>query len=823
MKTHTRFLFPAFLLAVSILNFSCKEKESGEGKKILPEVTTLRASAVTSVSAILGGEIVEIGTPACNEKGVCWSTTQNPTRDGARDYGSVDGAGAFTYWIPNLEPSTTYYVRAYAVNTAGDIVYGNQVDFTTGVADGTATVITTAAATSITASSAVLGGVVTAEGNPVHYERGVCCAMHENPSRGGYNVITLKAEEAGEGAFSATAEGLYPGSIYYARTYTVSLMGTLYGPQISFTSGASGTKATVTTAEVTGIEVNTAVMGGKVVNAGSPAYTEVGICYDYAPTVPSVNGRKVPVDMSGTGAFELPMDEIGYNTKIYVRAYAINTAGVAYGDQVEFWALPRDRVPEPATMEPRDVTSTGAFFLGVINGDYNLGSPAATDYGFCYATTPNPTLANLVVPTTASRSGFYASVNGLTPNTTYYVRAYARNRAGTGYGGQIYFSTLAATTASKPAAPSDLKAEPVSTTSYRLSWTNRATNAAEVRLQRYNGSAWVDHATMGPNATSYTATNLTAGTAYRYRVYAYNDSGDSPYSTEVTFTTATRAPEITTLIGVFNSVIISIGGQMTNTGSPAYTERGVCWGTSPNPTVDGNSRKITTPDSYMTTLRLESNTTYYVRAWVKGPAGLQYAEQKSFTTPQLPTTPAGFSADLFDATTVRLSWTDPVANTTVFFYESTDGVNWTQRGGVKNYGSGEISKGYVEGLDPGLHYFKVDRRLGNVDSEFTAVRQVLVPTPPELQTIVIPMPTGYNFSAYVVHAGSPAYAKLGFEWTAGESGWRDYTLSTDGKTGTFNVFAPISELPRNQWLRVKAYAWVGGVKYHGGVLDLYVK
>lgn len=94
-----------------------------------PLVTTAVASAVTTVSASLGGEVTSGGTSSVSARGVCYATTASPTIAN-NTVASGTGTGAFSTTLSGLNPATTYYARAYATNGSGTS-YGNQVTFTT--------------------------------------------------------------------------------------------------------------------------------------------------------------------------------------------------------------------------------------------------------------------------------------------------------------------------------------------------------------------------------------------------------------------------------------------------------------------------------------------------------------------------------------------------------------------------------------------------------------------------------------------------------------------------------------------------------------------
>ena len=114
----------------------------------LPTVITTQVSSVTAASASGGGNVTSDGGAAVTARGVCWSTSPNPT---TADNHTTDGTGTgvFTSLITGLTPNTTYYVRAYATNAIGT-AYGNQVTFTTSAFD-----------------NPVISGIVSDGANPV--------------------------------------------------------------------------------------------------------------------------------------------------------------------------------------------------------------------------------------------------------------------------------------------------------------------------------------------------------------------------------------------------------------------------------------------------------------------------------------------------------------------------------------------------------------------------------------------------------------------------------------------------------------------------------
>ena len=145
---------------------------------ILATVSTTAITAITTTTATSGGNVTAEGFAAVTVKGVCWSTTANPTITDPKTTNGT-GTGSFVSNLTTLLPGTLYHVRAYATNSVGT-AYGNDVTFTT-----TAIVLptlTSTAVTGVTLTTASSGGNITADGNGAISARGVCYATTPNPS-----------------------------------------------------------------------------------------------------------------------------------------------------------------------------------------------------------------------------------------------------------------------------------------------------------------------------------------------------------------------------------------------------------------------------------------------------------------------------------------------------------------------------------------------------------------------------------------------------------------------------------------------------------------
>ena len=99
------------------------------GSGTAPTVTTASITNITETTSTGGGNVTAQGSSSVTARGVCWSTSSNPTTSDSHTTDG-NGTGSFTSNITGLNANTPYYVRAYATNSAGTS-YGSQVNFTT--------------------------------------------------------------------------------------------------------------------------------------------------------------------------------------------------------------------------------------------------------------------------------------------------------------------------------------------------------------------------------------------------------------------------------------------------------------------------------------------------------------------------------------------------------------------------------------------------------------------------------------------------------------------------------------------------------------------
>lgn len=626
-----------------------------------PTVNTLEVLADGENAVIVKAEVVADGSKDVTERGVCWSTNAEPTLDDEFVTNGY-GIGAYTCRIENLQPNTTYQIRAFARNEVG-LGFGAVLSFTTGMPIVKPTV-NTVEVTDVMAVSAKCLANVSDNGGAEVSDRGVCWSKTTNPTISDNHL----SSGAGLGSYDVVMTELSPNTLYYVRAYATNIKGTAYGETLSFTT-ADGLPV-VNTASISNITGNAATGGGEVVDQGASAVTKRGICWSESHN-PTIDGNHAN-NGSGLGTFSVQMTGLTPNHTYYVRAYAINAQGIAYGNEVDFVA--KEGLAEVVTTTVTNITTNSATGGGNV---VNQGASDVTERGICWSTVQNPTITDSHASSGSGIGNYTVEMNGLTAGTTYYVRAYAVNAQGVAYGEEVNFVTLA----NKPN---------VTTSQVTNITQNTATGGGEVTSSggatvTERGICWStshsptindNHIAGGTGLGSFTVemTGLSAGTVYHVRAYATNSQGTS-YGQEVSFTTLSNPPTVvTTQISNIGQNAALGGGNVTNDGGSVVTERGICWSTSHNPTInDNHASNGTGAGAYSVEMTgLTPNTTYYVRAYAINSAGVSYGSEVSFTTAQ------GISAPT--VTTVQVSNITQTMATATGLVSNSGGALVTERG-----------------------------------------------------------------------------------------------------------------------------------------------
>jgi starch-binding outer membrane protein SusE/F len=283
----------------------------------------------------------------------------------------------------------------------------------------------------VTSSTATVVGFVVAQGDGLT-EKGVCYNTSANPT-----IENNKVAYSGENktaTFNVNLTGLAYATKYYARAYATGASGTVYGEEYSFTT--LPVVPILTTTAITSITGNSAAGGGNVTGDGGAEVTERGVVFGIT-AAPTVADSKT-TDGDGNGSFVSAITALNGNTTYFVRAYATNSAGTGYGPEISFKTLVD--LPAVSTTPVSGITKIAAVSGGDVTYD---GGALVTARGLVWGTSANPTVANNKIDGGNGLGAFVSNLVGLSKYTTYHVRAFATNSAGTAYGADIMFTTLA--------------------------------------------------------------------------------------------------------------------------------------------------------------------------------------------------------------------------------------------------------------------------------------------------------------------------------------------------------------------------------------------
>lgn len=226
--------------------------------------------------------------------------------------------------------------RSVALLSLSLLALGCQKELTDPGPSSLLPVITTTAASSISNSSAISGGDITSDGgNPVT-ERGVCWSITVNPTISNSHT----SDGTGIGTFTSSITGLLPATTYHIRAYATNSDGTAYGNEITILTLSGPTLPTVITSAASAINATSITGGGNVTLDGGVAITARGVCWGTAHN-PVITGTHT-TDGSGTGSFSSNITPLLPSTTYYLRAYATNSIGTAYGNEITVTTLDHD-------------------------------------------------------------------------------------------------------------------------------------------------------------------------------------------------------------------------------------------------------------------------------------------------------------------------------------------------------------------------------------------------------------------------------------------------------------------------------------------------
>ncbi|MDD2965062.1 MAG: hypothetical protein PHU33_14035, partial [Bacteroidales bacterium] len=273
---------------------------------------------------------------------------------------SVDPNDDATFWF------TTQYIGSGATRLSriASFRFGNDP------------IVTTIAATNVAPVSAALNGSV----NPNTLATTYFFQYGATTSYGSTTPVVSAGSGSSAVSVSANISGLTPGQTYHFRIVATNTDGTAYGSDLSFTTGAPS----ITTAAISSIGLTTAQSGGTISSDGGSAITARGVCWGTSAS-PVVSGNHT-TDGTGTGSFTSSITGLTSNTTYYVRAYATNSYGTFYGEELSFTTLCGIYTP-PFTETFPTVSLPSCWTIAD-----NQGNGQVWQFGTITGQSPNPAL-----------------------------------------------------------------------------------------------------------------------------------------------------------------------------------------------------------------------------------------------------------------------------------------------------------------------------------------------------------------------------------------------------------------------------------------------
>ena len=290
--------------------------------------------------------------------------------------------------------------------------------------------------------------------------------------------------------------------------------------------------------------------------------------------------------------------------------------------------------PTLATTTISEITSDSALSGGSISSN---GGGAITGRGVCWSKTANPTINDNFTTDGTGEGTFVSNIEDLEDSTTYYIRAYATNEKGTSYGNELTFTTLSGLpklTTSEVTDVAQFTANSGGNIFYTggLSITGRGVCWSKTANPTIDDNFTTDGTGEGTFVSNISGLN--ENTTYYLRAYATNDKGTS-YGSEVSFKTLPDRPLVSTVeINNIAEFSANCYVEIESEGISPVTEKGVCWSTNQNPTINDNLIiEGSGIDNFTSNLEnLDANKNYFIRSFATNNEGTRYGNELTFKT-----------------------------------------------------------------------------------------------------------------------------------------------------------------------------------------------
>lgn len=479
---------------------------------------------------------------------------------------------------------------------------------------------------------------------------GVLVSTSPNPTIGGVGVIDSPSYMNGAGRFRIFVDGLTPGTTYYYRAYAVSLSGTTYGVDSTFTTLLAPLPPFVQNAAPLNVEPYEAKVGGTIINNGGTAVTASGVVYSTttnpmigAPGV--VDSTSNPVVTSGN--YSVTAGGLTPGTWYYYSFYAVNAAGTSYGPVDSFETPPL--VSSIPYLQNFDVAGNTGWYSEATGGvnNWELGTPAKP-YITGPASSPNSWVTRVTGDYSDGHNAAVVSVqfdfSSLTLDPLLkFSHTFITESCCDGAVVEISINGGAWTTLDNTIGSAGNFNTPNS-----LGWYNG--NVWPVGSNCWRGMSTDYDSNVGGWITSRTVLTGAAGQSnvrIRFRFASDGSSVRDGWAIDDIEIYPPSAPTVlTSITSYMNSANGWLNGMIDDNGGLQVTSSGVVYSTSPNPVIGGMGVADSTTNPVVKEGKfglfvsgLTPSTIYYYRAYATNPVGTGYGADSIFVTDPSPSVP----------------------------------------------------------------------------------------------------------------------------------------------------------------------------------------
>ena len=442
--------------------------------------------------------------------------------------------------------------------------------------------------------------------------------------------------------FEYAVTQLNAGTKYYVRAYAENGEGISYSNKTKFETLEQPSVPVTETGAISNIQSTQAIVAGNILKIGNDTgITQYGHVWGSTANPTTADHKTMLGSTMTVGSFSSTLTGLSPNQTYHVRAYATNSLGTAYGDDVTFTTV--YDIVNLTTIGATDITHSEATTGGSIS---DKGGHTIKEQGVCWSTSSNPVISDNRQVSADRNDRFTVRISGLREQTSYHARAYAITETNEiYYGNDVSFQTT-----------HEIKLPQVTATAVSSITTNSATFRSSITSDgdgNISDCGFVYSRTPSPTITNATklscgkqqsgaftkqVTGLNDNTTYYVRSYIVNEAGVG-YGEEINF--ATQEIVLPTVSGVtigrvtYKSVTLS--AKVESAGNGTVSEVGFVYSTSPNPVMTNHKIKCATSTSFTgTTSALIPETTYYVRAYAINEKGATLGKEASFTTSKEP-------------------------------------------------------------------------------------------------------------------------------------------------------------------------------------------